>query len=287
MLQFRSWIGDLSFMFIELNTFTYMSWQHILICFSIYVVIIGGAILLSKFVKNDKHDIILKVLAIVDLFGLIVGFAIIDGFFGDGWMYVLRMDFPLFICSSIHIALPIAAFARGKLKQAMIEFIFVMGFLITITGTILAANYFNTETSIWKVIMNCIIHAAAGLTALYLVLSRRVKFNVYRWVPYALLGSIFILAILTNYLMPLIIEQVGQPNYMFLDNPEGTDFMLFYQWFEHIFIGEFPFGKKVIYPLFHLAINYAYCAAIQLITLLVLTLKNKHYKLKKYTGKYN
>lgn len=250
-----------------------MSWQHILICVVIYIIVVGAAILLAKFGKKDKHDIILKSFAILDFIGLVVGFCLRDGFFGPGWLYVLRMDLPFFICSTIHIALPLAAFGRGKLKQAMLNYMVFIGPLATITGTILAANYFNPETSIWIMVWNCIIHVVSGIVALYLVLRKRVEWKKYLWVPYTLVGGMFIVATLINYLFPLMIPNLGQPNYMFLDNPEGTAFSLFFDWFKDIKIKDFPFGHRIIYPLFHLVINYAYFGILQITALVCIKIK--------------
>ena len=49
---------------------------------------------------------------------------------------------PLFLCSIMLIALPLAAFTKGKLKEASLDLVLIFGLLSTL-GTIGAAHDYN------------------------------------------------------------------------------------------------------------------------------------------------
>ena len=57
-----------------------------------------------------------------------------------GWLYEL----PLFLCSIQLITIPLAAFTKGKIKEASLDFVLIFGILGAVFGTYFAGqNYGN------------------------------------------------------------------------------------------------------------------------------------------------
>ena len=120
------------------------SWQHLTFVLSFIVAMIIIAILLGLKNKNKKDDIKNKVL-IWSAF-LINGFELFKiafniGASDDGMSWT--KDLPLFLCSIQLIAIPMAAFCKGKLREASLDFVFIFGILGSILGPVGASQNYN------------------------------------------------------------------------------------------------------------------------------------------------
>ena len=113
----------------------FLSWQHLLFVTSLMVVMTGLALFLGK---KNRHSLeteknrVLKVAAIlIDSFELcklvIVCVRSEDAL---AWLY----DLPLFLCSIQLITIPLAAFSRGRVKEAALDFVCIFGMLGAVLG---------------------------------------------------------------------------------------------------------------------------------------------------------
>ena len=97
----------------------YFSWQHLTFVTALMVIMVATAIFLGRRnrLKGERsHNRVLAVAAIaidgLELFKIVM-FCIMSGDPFD-WLYNL----PLFLCSIQLITIPLAAFSRGRVRQA-------------------------------------------------------------------------------------------------------------------------------------------------------------------------
>ena len=106
----------------------YLSWQHLLFVSSLVAIMVLLAILLGR--KNRhaapdaKNKVLILAAILIDSIELckIVLLCIREQ---DPllWLYEL----PLFLCSIQLITLPLAAFSKGRVKEAALDFVFIFG----------------------------------------------------------------------------------------------------------------------------------------------------------------
>ena len=120
------------------------SWQHLLFVFSLMALMVGLAVFLGLRNRNrsekTKNCVLIVAAILIDCLEIfkITVFCIRGG---NPWGTILQ-NLPLFMCSIQLITLPLAAFAKGRLKTAAIDFLFIFGILGAVFGTIGAAqNY--------------------------------------------------------------------------------------------------------------------------------------------------
>ena len=99
---------------------------------------------------------------------------------GDPWSF--RSMLPLFLCSIILFTLPIAAFGRGRLAAAAMNFTFVFGMLCCLAGTYLAANYYD-HSPVFRFITNNRVKCYI----LILRLFNRLSYYLFYWLIFSLL----------------------------------------------------------------------------------------------------
>ena len=147
-----------------------------------------------------------------------------------GWITLL----PLFLCSIQLITIPLAAFSKGKVKEAALDFVFVFGILGAIAGTIGAAQNYNAYPVLsFDNVVSAITHSISGFASLYIVISKMEsmkKENI--WMLFTILGVFIVLAFIANKLIPY--------NYMFLSRDDGTPYVII-----TMIVG----GNKVLYPI--------------------------------------
>ena len=116
----------------------YMSWQHLTFVSCLMVIMVTLAIIFAKKNKNKDFEIKNKVLIVTAFImdGLEL-FKIIMMCFSSGnpmhWLHNL----PLFLCSIQLITIPLAAFSKGRLKEASLDFVFIFGLLLFFGGMFL------------------------------------------------------------------------------------------------------------------------------------------------------
>ncbi len=211
------------------------SFQHLLFVFITITLMIVLAIIFGIRNRNkelSKKNKVLVVSAIlIDSFEIFkIVLMCIRGHNPMGWITLL----PLFLCSIQLITIPLAAFSKGKVKEAALDFVFVFGILGAIAGTIGAAQNYNAYPVLsFDNVVSAITHSISGFASLYIVISKMEsmkKENI--WMLFTILGVFIVLAFIANKLIPY--------NYMFLSRDDGTPYVI---------ITKIVNGNKVLYPI--------------------------------------
>ena len=225
----------------------YMSWQHLLFVSSLMVIMIALAIILGLKYKNKNDKSKNKV--------LIWSAFLIDGFEILKFIIVcsreasiepmLRM-LPLFLCSIQLITIPLAAFAKGKVKEAALDFVFIFGILGAFAGTYGAGqNYSCYPVLSFDNVVSGITHSISGFASLYIVISGMASMKVKNmWISFTILISFCVAAYIADVLIPY--------NYMFLMAGDGTPYDIFYNLVK---------GNKVLYPMIVVILFLLYISA--------------------------
>ena len=214
----------------------YMSWQHLTFVTSCVLIMIGLAVWLG--LRNKRKDEKIKNKVLIWAALLIDGFElfkiILLCFRSDNplnWIYNL----PLFLCSIQLITIPLAAFTKGRIKEAALDFVFIFGMLGALLGTYGAGqNYACYPVLSFDNVVSAITHCISGFSSLYIVISGMAsmkKKNII--VTFSILLSFCVAAYIAN----VIIDY----NYMFLMAGDGTPYDILYNLVN---------GNKVLYPLF-------------------------------------
>ena len=211
------------------------SWQHLLMTGLSIALMIGLAIVIG--LRNRKKDEVAKnkVLIIsailidsVELFKIII--FCIRAHNAMHWIYCL----PLFLCSIQLITIPFAAFSKGRIKEAALDFIFVFGILGAIAGTVGAAQNYNAYPVLsFNNMVSTFTHCVSGFCSLYIVIAgmqSMKKNNI--WILCAILLGFMLLALIADYTIPY--------NYMFLVRDDSTPYIM---------ITKLVKGNKVLYPI--------------------------------------
>ena len=119
----------------------FLSWQHLTFVTLLTVIMIGLAVYLGN--KNraadekQKNKVLVASAIMIDSFEL---FKIIILCIRSGSLSVWLYELPLFLCSIQLITLPLAAFSKGRLKEAALDFVMIFGIVGAILGTYGAGN---------------------------------------------------------------------------------------------------------------------------------------------------
>lgn len=222
----------------------FLSWQHLLFVTSLMAIMVMLAILLGLKNKNKEEYIKNRVLVIsailidaVEIFKIVmISIATEDPM---RWTYEL----PLFLCSIQLIAIPLAAFSKGRIKGAALDFVFIFGLLGAVMGTYGAGNNYAAfpVLSIDNVASG-ITHSISGFASLYIAISGMISMKK-KDIPltFAILSGFCISAYIAN----VIIDY----NYMFLMRGDGTPYDIFYN-----LVG----GNPILYPLSVVALFLVY-----------------------------
>ena len=122
----------------------YMSWQHLTFVTSLVIVMVVSAVLLGRNYKGksekEKNRVMIAAAILinaVEIFKIVV----LCIRYEDPWHW--RNVLPLFLCSIQLIAIPMAAFSKGRLKEASLDFVVLFGLLGAILGTYFAGNNYD------------------------------------------------------------------------------------------------------------------------------------------------
>lgn len=239
----------------------YMSWQHLLFVSSLIIIMIILAVVLGIKNKNKAYEKKNKVLIVsailidsIELFKIVL-FCIRSNNPFD-WIYNL----PLFLCSIQLITIPLAAFSKGKIKEASLDFVFLFGILGAILGTYGAGNNYAAYPvlSVDNVVSG-ITHCISGFASLYIVFSgmqSMKKENIK--LTFAILVCFCIMAYISNVFL--------KTNYMFLMTSDGTPYDLLYNLFN---------GNKILYPLSVVLLFFVYIVLFYYIYYFIINKKEK------------
>ena len=224
----------------------YFSWQHLTFVTFLMIIMVTLAVLLGR--KNRDRDDNVKnrvlvwaaiMLDALELFKIVLCcFRAKDPM---DWIYNL----PLFLCSIQLIALPLAAFSKGRLKEATHDFVFIFGILGAVLGTYFAGNNYGSYPVLcFDNVVSGLTHTIAGFASLYIAFSGLVsmkKKNI--WITSVILLGFCAAAFAANKLVDY--------NYMFLVRGDGTPYDILYNLLD---------GHPIFYPLGVVALFVLYIA---------------------------
>ncbi len=222
------------------------SWQHLTFVSVLLLVMVALAIFLGRRNKcadsKRKNNVLIACALLIDSFEL-VKIIVLCIRCRDAWhwLYVL----PLFLCSVQLITLPLAAFTKGRVREASLDFVLIFGILGAVFGTVGAAqNYASYPVLSMDNVFSGITHSISGFASLYIAISGMAslkKKNIP--ITIAILLGVSGIAYVANLLLDY--------NYMFLMNHDGTPYSIVYGW-----VG----GHPVFYPLLVVGLFVAYIA---------------------------
>ena len=223
------------------------SWQHITFVSLLIVAMIALAVFFGTRAKNKSLEQKNKALIIcaiaIDSFEIVKIIVLcIRTQNPMHWLYVL----PLFLCSIQLIAIPMAAFCKGRVKEACLDFVLTFGILGAIFGTIGATqNYGSYPVLSMDNVFSGITHSISGFASLYIAFSGMISLKKNNLpITLGILGAFSVLAYVANVILDY--------NYMFLMSHDGTPYSIFYN-----MVG----GSPVLYPIVVVGIFVVYLVA--------------------------
>ena len=212
----------------------FMSWQHLTFVTALVFIMIGLAVYFGIKNKNksekEKNNILIWSAILIDGFEL---FKIILCCIRANDPLDWLNNLPLYLCSIQLITIPLAAFAKGRIKEAALDFVFIFGLLGAILGTYAAGNNYSSYPVLsFDNVVSGITHCISGFSSLYIVISGMSSMKKYNiGITFGILLVFGILAYIANVLLGT--------NYMFLMAGDGTPYDIIYNLVN---------GHKVIYP---------------------------------------
>lgn len=253
----------------------FLGWQHLLTV----AIFLGVAIFLAVYFgrkyrhseKNKKLKV-LKIAAIV-MVSLEVLKIVIISIRNQDALSILSM-LPLFLCSMHLFSIPIAAFAKGKVQEAALTFLYIFGIISCLGGTVLASNYFGSSPILsFDLLVSVTTHTISGFASLYVIIVDLVEIKKGNILGCAIVLGIFeLLAFGANQANMGINAAMGkcyETNYMFLTRSAGTPFEIC-----NTIVG----GNQVLYTLFIAAIYFAWMGLFLGGYYIVRAIHNKHKK---------
>lgn len=213
----------------------FLSWQHILFVSILVVIMTILAITFGKINKNKdvktKNKVLIVAAILIDAFEI---FKIIICCIRSNDPFAWKHDLPLFLCSIQLITIPLAAFSKGRVKEASLDFVFIFGLLGALLGTYGAGNNYGTYPVLcFDNVVSGITHCISGFAALYIIISGMQSMKK-KNLP--ITYGILLFFCVTAYIVNIAIDY----NYMFLMRADGTPYAIFYDLLN---------GHKVFYPL--------------------------------------
>ena len=224
----------------------YLSWQHLTFVTSLLLIMTALAVFLGLRNRNKdektKNKVPIVAAIMIDAFELFkIVLLCFRGHDPWNWLYNL----PLFLCSIQLITIPLAAFARGRVKEAALDFVFIFGLLGAVLGTYGAGQNYGTYPVLsFDNVVSGITHCISGFCSLYIVIAKMAsmkKKNIL--ITYAILMGFCVAAYIADIILPY--------NYMFLMRGDGTPYDIFYN---------LVHGNPVLYPILVVVMFLIYIA---------------------------
>lgn len=240
------------------------SWQHLTFVTSLVLIMFALAITIGlHYRKNpDKNKNIPLIWAAVLIDAIEIFKIVLNCIHAEDPVESLLVNLPLFLCSIQLIALPLAAFSKGRLKEAALDFVLIFGLLGALAGTYGAAqNYAAYHVFYYVNVVSGITHCISGFGALYIGFSGLAslkKKNI--GITFAILGSFCVVAYIVNRIIDY--------NYMFLMSGDGTPYDILYN-----LVG----GNPVLYPIGVVVLFLIYITAFYLVYFLISRKRNTNY----------
>ncbi len=233
----------------------FMSWQHLLFVTLLMIAMVALAAWLGRkyrFAQDGVKNKVLIVSAItidaLELFKIVL-LCIRSN---DPWDWLYNL--PLFLCSIQLITIPLAAFAKGRIRESALDFVFIFGILGAVMGTYGAGNNYGTYPVLsFDNVVSGLTHAISGFVSLYIVISGMASMKKRNMgISFGILGSFCVLAYIANHLLDY--------NYMFLMGGDGTPYDIFYNLVN---------GNQILYPIIVVVLFLAYISLFYYIYFLI------------------
>ena len=233
----------------------YLSWQHLLFVTLICLGAILLGVLLGKRSRGrsdrEQNRVLVSAALLIDALEL---FEIVFLCFRSHDPLNWLKNLPLFLCSVQAVALPMAAFCKGRLRLAARDFVSVFGVLGMLLGTYGAGqNYACYPVLSFNNVQSGIVHGISGFAAVYIFAAGMASLQKRNaGITYCILAGLCAVAYVANVL-------IGY-NYMFLMRGDGTPYDLVYN-----AVG----GSPVLYPLSVVGLFLLYIALFYRIVFLI------------------
>lgn len=224
----------------------FLSWQHLTFVTFLVGLMIWGAIALGKKYKNadfaQKNKVLIVTALVLD--GVELAKILLMCIRSDDPMHWMQ-HLPLFLCSIQLIAVPMAAFCRGRIREAALDFVAIFGMLGAVLGTYGAGNNYAAYPVLsLDNVASGITHTLSGFAALFILLTGMAQLKKENmWCTYGILGGFCVAAYAVDILWDF--------NYMFLIRGDGTPYEILYS---------LTGGSPVIYPIAVVALFLVYIA---------------------------
>lgn len=199
----------------------YLSWQHLVFVTALILAAVLLAVILGRRNRNrsprEKNRVLVAAAILIDLLEIA---KIVLLCLRSQSTDCLKHNLPLFLCSIQLIALPLAAFSRGRLKEAALDFVSIFGVLGMVLGMYGAGQNYNAYPVLsLDNVASGLTHSISGFAALYILISGLAslkKRNI--WLSCAILLGFCAVAYAADLLIPY--------NYMFLMRHDGTPYVI-------------------------------------------------------------
>lgn len=248
----------------------WFSWQHILfVSIALAVTIFLGIFFGLRNKNKDRKAQLkaLKIAAIVMISAELIKIILHEFTTKDPMAF--RSVLPLFLCSILLISLPIAAFAKGRVQEAALDFTMIFGYIACLAGTYLAGNIFASPILSFHVNVSVFTHCISGFAATYITvvgLAKMEKKNIF--IVCAILLFFEAMALGVDILQ---LNEPYESNYMFLMKDSGTPFSI---------ITSISGGVQAVYTTLVALIYFVYLAGFYGVYYLVTYLYHKNHKTK-------
>ena len=239
----------------------FLSWQHLTFVTILVLIATVLAVVLGRRnrTKDDKTKNRVLIVAALAMDGLEV-FKLIIECAREGSAHPLLLNLPLFLCSIQLITLPLAAFSKGRFREAALDFVLIFGPLGALMGTYGAGNNYGTYPVLcFDNVISGLTHCIAGFAAVYIAIvgyASMKRRNI--WITCCIMLGFCGVAYIADVLIPY--------NYMFLMNHDGTPYSIFYNLLN---------GNRVLYPLSVVVLFLLYIAAFYGVFYLIRHLRDR------------
>ena len=213
----------------------FLSWQHLLFVGILLSAMTILAIWLGKKNRNalpeQKNKVMIAAALLIDGLEL---FKILILCLRSESLEPILYNLPLFLCSIQLIAIPLAAFSKGRTQEAALDFVCIFGILGAVFGTIGAGQNYNAYPVLsLDNVVSGLTHCISGFASLYIMfagMAQMKRENV------ALCYGILMFFCVAAYIADILIPY----NYMFLMAGDGTPYDILYNLVN---------GSPVLYPI--------------------------------------
>ena len=222
----------------------FLSWQHLLFVGSLLTLMTLLAIFLGRKYRaktpNEQNSVLVGAALLIDCLEI---FKIVILCLRSESLHPIVHNLPLFLCSIQLLSLPIAAFSKGRVKEAATDFVCMFGILGAVFGTIGAGQNYNAYPVLsLDNVVSGITHCISGFASLYIMIGKMAGLKRENaWITCGILLTFCVAAYIANVLIPY--------NYMFLIAGDGTPYDILYN-----LMG----GNKILYPVSVVGLFFAY-----------------------------